>query len=249
MAIEKRLNKVWDGVQWVEVYNPTSADLVYLNNGGLVQTAIDNLISDVETINNDIIDNLGKLGEHEARTDLHKTPADRLKLSNLPSDANSTFATKTEMAGVRRNYVVNTISQRDALVTDIPLTLDSIGDLCWVADAAADPTVDSGAALYGWAGPGAPVPAIGGWVKLAEAESMDLILDWDDIVNKPSSSVIDIDSAVTNSHTHVNKAVLDAFSFNGSELLFHGIRVAGNKVSFAPISSPRTGDIWLEEVI
>jgi post-segregation antitoxin (ccd killing protein) len=43
-------------------------------------------------------------------------------------------------------------------------------------------------------------------------------IDWSNVASKPSSSAANIDSAVTNSHTHGNKAVLDATtaSFTGS---------------------------------
>ena len=39
-------------------------------------------------------------------------------------------------------------------------------------------------------------------------------IDWSDIQNKPSSTVSQIDQAVTDSHTHSNKTVLDKFSEN-----------------------------------
>ena len=39
---------------------------------------------------------------------------------------------------------------------------------------------------------------------------MDAVVQWSNINGRPTSSVAQIDSAVTNSHTHSNKAVLDA---------------------------------------
>ena len=47
------------------------------------------------------------------------------------------------------------------------------------------------------------------WVKVAEAESLDVVLKWDDIQGKPSASKEDIDDAVTKKHTHTNKTQLD----------------------------------------
>jgi hypothetical protein len=40
------------------------------------------------------------------------------------------------------------------------------------------------------------------WIKLSEAESLDLILQWANIQGKPTSSPSAIDTAVSNSHTH-----------------------------------------------
>ena len=37
-------------------------------------------------------------------------------------------------------------------------------------------------------------------------------VDWSELTNKPSSSISSIDSAVTNSHTHSNKALLDTYT-------------------------------------
>lgn len=247
--IEKRLNKIWDGSKWVEVYNPTSADLVYMQDNSTLQSTIGTIKGEINTLDSDIDAVNVALENHGADFQLHKTAGDNSKIANLAADANATYATKAEVAGVRRNYVVNTIAQRDALVTSVPLTLDNIGDMCWVADAAADPTVGSGAALYGWAGPGAPAPAIGGWVKLAEAESLDMIFNWSDIVGRPTSSVIDIDDAVAKTHVHTNKAVIDGFDMDGTTLKHNGVRVAGSVISFNAILNPRPGDVWLEEMV
>jgi hypothetical protein len=41
-------------------------------------------------------------------------------------------------------------------------------------------------------------------------------LQWSDILGKPTSSVADIDDAVTKRHTHSNKTQLDLISENGT---------------------------------
>ena len=76
-------------------------------------------------------------------------------------------------------------------------------------DASADATVASGAATY--------VYDFGNttWVKISEAESLDVVLDWSNIQNGPSSSPAAIDAAVADSHTHANKTQLDKIGENG----------------------------------
>lgn len=95
------------------------------------------------------------------------------------------------------------ITARDA----VSLTATDRG-LYIVTDASADATVTSGAAMYFWDGTS--------WTKQMEFESMDLVIDWADIQNKPTSTVAAIDQAVTDSHTHANKSVLDLITNAGS---------------------------------
>jgi hypothetical protein len=59
-------------------------------------------------------------------------------------------------------------------------------------------------------------PAVVTWTKVAEAESMDVVLQWGNIQGKPSSAVADIDDAVSKKHEHANKTVLDAISANST---------------------------------
>lgn len=69
--------------------------------------------------------------------------------------------------------------------------------------AGGDTTVASGSATYIWDHVGET------WYKIAEQESMDLVLSWANLQDKPTSTVAQIDQAVADSHTHSNKAVLD----------------------------------------
>ena len=95
------------------------------------------------------------------------------------------------------SYVVPTITDRDALATNANITLH-VGDMVWVKDASADATVTSGAAKYilaSFTEEGATKTPV--WDKYAEAESMDLVIDWSMIQNKPTNSVANIDAAVT----------------------------------------------------
>jgi hypothetical protein len=47
------------------------------------------------------------------------------------------------------------------------------------------------------------------WKLMADKDWANLNVDWASIVNKPTSTVASIDSAVLNSHSHTNKAILD----------------------------------------
>lgn len=70
-------------------------------------------------------------------------------------------------------HVVATIAARDAL------TPTQEGERAFVRDASGDSTVTGGAAEYIWDG--------SAWSKIAEAESLDLILDWGNLQNKPGT--------------------------------------------------------------
>jgi hypothetical protein len=47
-------------------------------------------------------------------------------------------------------------------------------------------------------------------------------LNWASLQNKPTSSVADIDDAVTKRHTHANKATLDLITESGGNMLYNG---------------------------
>jgi hypothetical protein len=89
-----------------------------------------------------------------------------------------------------------TISDRNAL------TLTS-NTMVYVADATGDSTVASGGALYFYNS------SANSFIKVAEYESMDVVINWNSIQGKPTSSPSAIDAAVANSHTHANKTQLD----------------------------------------
>lgn len=83
-----------------------------------------------------------------------------------------------------------------------------------------DNTVASGGATYLYN------PAVGytSWIKISESESMDVTVDWADITNKPTSSVADIDDAVSLRHSHANKTQLDNISEDANGLLtYNGV--------------------------
>ena len=108
----------------------------------------------------------------------------KVPVTQLPSD----FATTCT--------IVNTITERDALAGV------KKADRVLVKDASLDPTVSSGWAEYVY-------DETSTWFKMSEGESMDISLDWSHVENKPTSSTVSIDQAVTDAHTHANKTILD----------------------------------------
>lgn len=117
--------------------------------------------------------------------------------------------------------VVDSISDRDDLF--VGNNSQQANKLVLVIDATGDPTVSSGSATYLWRVL-QDSPPLGEWIKIAEYESMDLVLSWANLQGKPNSSPSDIDDAVAKRHTHANKTELDKigedangfFTYNGN---------------------------------
>lgn len=97
--------------------------------------------------------------------------------------------------------ITDTITTRDALSYTSPRFV-------YVKNATGDNTVASGGATYLYD----PNASGNKWSKVSEAESLDVVLQWSNIQNKPSSSVADIDDAVSKKHSHTNKTVLDSLT-------------------------------------
>lgn len=104
--------------------------------------------------------------------------------------------------------IVADIAARNALASTLTKNTQVL-----VLDATGDPTVTSGAATYLYR------VSTTSWIKLNEAESIDLVLQWANIQGKPTSSPTAIDTAVTNSHTHTNKTQLDKIGENADGFL------------------------------
>ena len=109
------------------------------------------------------------------------------------------------------------ISARDALTATATLNR-----IILVLDAAGDPTVNAGAALYVWNEGTSTIN------KVAEYESMDFSLTWASIQGRPTSSVSQIDDAVTKRHTHANMTTLDKLGDSGGSLTYDGQAVSAN---------------------
>jgi hypothetical protein len=118
--------------------------------------------------------------------------------------------------------IVADIAARDALAPIAPMQ-------ALVIDATTDTTVTAGAATYIYDVTGAV------WIKISESESIDLVLQWANIQNKPSSAVADIDDAVSKRHVHTNSASLAKI----------GEDLAGNMTyGSAPIRAYLDEEVW-----
>lgn len=102
--------------------------------------------------------------------------------------------------------IVNDIAARDALVK-------TNGMQVLVINATGDATVASGAATYVYRS------STTSWIKISEAESLDVAVSWAALTGKPTSVVADIDNAVSLRHSHTNKTQLDKVGEDGSGLL------------------------------
>lgn len=111
------------------------------------------------------------------------------------------------------------------IVADVPAR-DALGAtlnrnaLVLVLDATGDATVGSGGAMYAYNNSNDT------FSKVTEYESLDRVITWDEISGRPTSTVAQIDSAVANSHTHANSAVIDALSDDAGQLMYNGNPVA-----------------------
>ena len=169
---------------------------------------------------------LGKIYQNgnlvNLRTNEIYDPATKQYVSQFIANTNTAIAgLESSIAGKAPVKVVADNAARDVLTNVIN------GDLVWSLDASADSTVTSGAACYLAQVSGDPATVT--WTKVAEAESMDLVLRWGDIQDKPSSTVAAIDQAVTDSHTHTNATVLDAIGKDSTSnnLTFNGVELGG----------------------
>jgi hypothetical protein len=184
------------------------------------------------------------LQDHVDNQGIHLTADQLSQLTNLAADPNSTYATQAMLAGQNTaTLIVNAITDRDALVTAATPVIS--GQQVWVLDATGDTTVKSGAALYLYGGLDTSSNPV--WYKLAEAESMDVVLDWANIVNGPTSTVAQIDQAVADMHTHANEAVLDALADDGSgNLTYNGVAVGSVIVSATQPTTQADGGVWVQ---
>ena len=127
----------------------------------------------------------------------------------LPNKADIQAMVNAAVGGTSHIHVVADIAARNALAPTVVTQ-------ALVIDATADPTVNAGAATYIFN------PADSQWSKIAEYESMDVILQWSSLQGKPTSAVADIDDAVAKRHAHSNLPTLEKLSDPAGDLLYNG---------------------------
>lgn len=113
------------------------------------------------------------------------------------------------LAGFNAVQVVADIAARDALAP-------TVNTQVIVLDATTDVTVISGGATYIFD------VATSIWHKISETESLDVVLQWSNIIGRPSSTVAELDDAVAKRHIHSNKSIIDDISDVGGQLAYAG---------------------------
>lgn len=132
-----------------------------------------------------------------------ETDATQVKTADGSNVEAKLASLQTAVSGKVPCHIVNDIAARDGLESP------KQGDLCWVKDATADETVSTGAAQYIYDG--------SAWVKIAEAESMDLVVNWADIQGKEA-----VETAMAKAHEHANSTLLDGISADGNTVTING---------------------------
>lgn len=144
-----------------------------------------------------------KLLDAQKNPILPETTAEQVKTADGSNVETKLASLQTAVSGKVPCYVVNDIAARDGLESP------KQGDLCWVKDATADETVSTGAAQYIYDG--------SAWVKIAEAESMDMIVNWADIQGKEA-----VETAMAKAHEHANSDLLNGISASGDTMTVNG---------------------------
>lgn len=148
---------------------------------------------------------------------LLETIASQVKMSDGVSVETRLVTLERALAANTKMYFADDIAARDKLSGLIP------GDKVHVKDATGDETVEKGWAEYIYQ------PDLT-FHKIAEGESLDVVLNWNDIIGKPESEPTQIDAAVLQQHHHANKTELDQLSDDGADhLLYKGLRVNDGK--------------------
>lgn len=145
-------------------------------------------------------------GGEDGLMDIYVTGSTGAEIRHIISKAEINAMMGAAVGAFSNILVVADIAARNALVLDRNAVV-------MVGDATGDATVETGAATYLFNNDD------GTWTKLSEFAELDLVLSWDAIQGKPTSTVAQIDAAVAQidaavaaAHTHANMAVLDKFS-------------------------------------
>lgn len=170
-------------------------------------------------------------GTSPSRCELYFSDSTGATLRNTITEAEATSIIATQLAGFSNIHAVANITERNAL------NLTASG-MVMVADAFV-PTEPANNAFVSTPGTAAmymfnsnsiaPNPE---WTKIYELEGMDVQLLWANLVDKPLSSVADIESAVALQHDHGTDldqlALLDGLATNpaSGNLVFNGVELA-----------------------
>ena len=124
------------------------------------------------------------------------------------------------IAGLTKAY--SDIAARDADT--------SSGMFAFVKDASADPSVNTGFAIY--------YRKANGWKKIFEEEAMDrdmaelLTIQWAQVVGRPESAPEQIDNAVQLAHEHANKELLDKLGLVEDHLTYNNYNLKADPTKY-----------------
>nr|DAR84674.1 MAG TPA: hypothetical protein [Caudoviricetes sp.] len=205
------------------------------------------------------IDETHTVADHIADTSKHLTAEERTKITNAGQaggfavlDENGFIPSKNINPSV---LAINTEFATLAEMKAANINNIFAGELVMVLDASEDPTVNSGWAIYRRLSTATDLSNLEqSWQKIAEKESLDVVVSWDNLKDKPTSTVQQIDAAVANSHTHANKAVLDKLGEANGVLTYDGlpIAMAQDVTKFVvqatqpAVETMKVGDFWYQ---
>lgn len=121
------------------------------------------------------------------------------------------------VAAINALEIVADIAARNALGATLQRNV-----LVLVIDATGDTSVAAGSALYAYN------HATTTFSKVAEYESMDVVIQWSSIQGRPTSTPAQLDNAVSLAHSHSNKSVLDQLGSDADGLTFAGSPVSSS---------------------
>lgn len=144
--------------------------------------------------------------------EIYVTNADGSQARRVPKTADIEAIIDEKIAQKNELEIVADIAERDALSPTRKMHV-------YVQNASADTTVNSGGATYLYN------TTNNSWIKISEAESLDVVLNWSALQGGPSSTPAQIDTTVAASHTHANKTQLDKIGESGGQMTYGGAAV------------------------
>lgn len=145
--------------------------------------------------------------------ELYVSNRDGTKLKRHINEADIKALITTTMTAGSKYKIVDNIEKRDEL-SDKTTSV-------FVKDASGDSTVKAGGAFYIYDTDATK------WIKISEAESLDINLSWDSIDGKPNVTASQIEDAVGKSHTHANATQLNKINEEDGKLTYDGKLVGG----------------------
>ena len=137
----------------------------------------------------------GTVQDHIGNTDTHVTNEEHALLKDFnAADKLVKIGSDGKIpAGLYETGSMNAQYEKAAYADLSSIEDAKSGDTCFVTDASGDDTVNTGWAIYRYNG--------SSWVKIQEQEGLDVVIpttiDWANVQNKPTSTVTEIDEAVT----------------------------------------------------